>query len=114
MGRVFNILVQFLAIPGILDTQCGFKLFTKKASQRIFSSLFVYDRQRERGDAFTGAFDVEALFLAAKFSYKIKEVPITWRHHQTNRVSPIKDSVRMLIDILKVRLADIRCKYPSQ
>lgn len=113
MGRGFNFLVQVLAIPGILDTQCGFKLFSAKATNKLFSSLVVYGRKRERADAFTGAFDVEALFLANKYEFKVKEVPISWYHHETDRVSPVKDSIRMLLDIIKIRIADLQGKYPS-
>ena len=111
MGKGFNLLVQSLAVPGIYDTQCGFKLFSAKASEDIFSKLFVYGRQKERADAFTGAFDVEALFLANKMQYKIKEVPIFWQHNETDRVNPVKDSVRMLADIIKVRVADFKGAY---
>lgn len=111
MGKGFNILVQTLAIPGIYDTQCGFKLFRRDACQEIFSKLVVYGRSKERHDAFTGAFDVEALFLARKNGYKVQEVPIVWHHNETDRVSPIKDSLRMLTDIIKVRIADFSGKY---
>lgn len=114
MGRGFNILVQFLAIPGILDTQCGFKMFSAAAADKIFNNLVIYGRQRERGDAFTGAFDVEALFLAKKWGFRVREVPITWQHFETDRVSPLKDSLRMLIDIIKIRIADFKHQYQSQ
>ncbi len=111
MGKGFNLVVQTLAVPGILDTQCGFKLFSSKATEKIFRNLKVYGRQEARQDAFTGAFDVEALFLARKYGYLIKEVPIFWQHNDTDRVSPVKDSVRMIRDILRVRLADLQGKY---
>lgn len=113
MGKGFNMLVQILAIPGIQDTQCGFKLFSHSSAKDIFSNLIVYGRSEERADAFTGAFDVEALFLARKKGLKIKEVPIAWYHHETDRVSPIKDSVRMLRDIIKVRLTSLTGKYSN-
>jgi len=111
MGKGFNLLVQALAIPGIYDTQCGFKLFSAKASHDIFSNLIVYGRSEERPDAFTGAFDVEALFIARKKGLKVKEVPIIWHHNETDRVSPVKDSLRMLRDIIKVRFTDLLGKY---
>ncbi|MEN8252812.1 MAG: dolichyl-phosphate beta-glucosyltransferase [Patescibacteria group bacterium] len=111
MGRVFNLVVQTLTIPGILDTQCGFKLFSREAAEKLFSSLVVYGDQGERSNAFTGAFDVEALYLAKKFAYKIREVPIIWKHYETDRVNPIKDSVLMFFDILKIRLAEMRGLY---
>jgi hypothetical protein len=111
MGKGFNFLVQSLAVPGIYDTQCGFKLFSAAATKEIFGKLYVYGRQKERQDAFTGAFDVEALFLANKLTFKIKEVPIFWQHNETDRVNPIKDSIRMLADIIKVRIADAKGVY---
>ncbi len=111
MGRGFNLLVQVLAVPKIYDTQCGFKLFSAKATQVLFESLYVYAGSKERLDAFTGAFDVELLFLAKKNGFKIKEVPILWQHYHTDRVSPIKDSLRMFKDIIKIRVADLMGKY---
>jgi len=113
MGRVFNLVVQTLAIPGIQDTQCGFKLFSAQAAEFIFPKLYVYGLNQERRDAFTGAFDVEALYLAKKYGYSIKEVPILWKHYQSDRVSPIKDSWRMFKDIFRIRLADLNHKYPT-
>jgi len=111
MGRGFNILVQMLALPGFLDTQCGFKLFSGKATQDLYNSLHVYGKMEERTDAFTGAFDVELLYLAIKKGYKLKEVPIFWKAHESDRVSPIKDSIRMLRDIIIIRISDLMGKY---
>lgn len=111
MGRGFNLLVQMLAIPGIHDTQCGFKLFSAEATEKLFPLMHVYGKQEERQDAFTGAFDVEVLYLARKHRFGIREVPIEWHHNETDRVNPIKDSLRMLRDILKVRLADLSGVY---
>jgi dolichyl-phosphate beta-glucosyltransferase len=111
MGRAFNLLVQLLAIPGIFDTQCGFKLFSAEATEKLFNNLFVYGKQHTLRDAFTGAFDVEALFLARKYGFAVKEVPIEWAHNETDRVSAVKDSVRMLRDIIRVRIADLQGRY---
>ncbi len=111
MGRGFNILVQIIAVPGILDTQCGFKLFSQEATETLFNHLVVYGTDSERSDAFTGAFDVELLFLAIRHGFKIKEVPILWKHAESNRVSPIKDSLRMFRDILRIRFAATRGEY---
>ncbi|MBU0978832.1 MAG: dolichyl-phosphate beta-glucosyltransferase [Patescibacteria group bacterium] len=111
MGRVFNIAVQVLAVPGVLDTQCGFKMFSVGATQDLFPKLRIYGGQKQRKDAFTGAFDVELLFLALKHNYQVREVPIFWNHRQTDRVSPVKDSIRMFRDIVKIRLASVRGFY---
>lgn len=111
MGRGFNILVQIITVPGILDTQCGFKLFSEKATKDLFPRLVVYGSSEERTDAFTGAADVELLFLANKLNYKIREVPILWKHAATERVSPVKDSLRMFFDLLRIRFTAFRGEY---
>ena len=111
MGRVWNIIVQILALPGFLDTQCGFKLFSAKATQDLYNSLYVYGKMEERRDAFTGAFDVELLYLALKKGYKVKEVPIHWIAYESDRVSAVKDSLRMIKDIIIIRISDLRGKY---
>ena len=110
MGKGFNMLVQFIAVPGIHDTQCGFKLFSAKATEDLFPRLRVYGA-RKRQDAFTGAFDVELLLLARHFGYSIAEVPVEWNHHETDRVSPLKDSVRMLADTIRIRINALQGKY---
>jgi glycosyltransferase involved in cell wall biosynthesis len=111
MGRGFNWLVQTLAVPGIKDTQCGFKLFSQEAAAALFSKLQIYGQDSRQEDAFTGAFDVELLFLARKLGFAVKEVPILWRHYQTDRVNPVKDSWRMFQDIVRIRLAAIKGDY---
>jgi glycosyltransferase involved in cell wall biosynthesis len=104
MGRSFNLVVQMFAVPGILDTQCGFKLLSAPATETLFNRLVIYGPETKYKGAFTGAFDVELLFLAYKLGFKVREVPIEWAHHETDRVSPIKDSLRMFRDILRIRL----------
>src|SRR6266568_2532999 len=70
MGRLFNLFVRALAVPGVRDTQCGFKLFSAAAARDVFSAA--------RLDGFS--FDVEALFLARRKGYRIAEVPVRWRN----------------------------------
>lgn len=111
MGRAFNLVVQVLALRGIQDSQCGFKLFSEKAVDQLFKALFVYGETQERKDAFTGAFDVEILFLARKWGFKVLEMPVKWAHVESDRVNPLKDSMRMLRDILLIRLAWLTGKY---
>ena len=114
MGRGFNLVVQLLAVPGTQDSQCGFKLFSEKATIKLFESLYIYSGKNERQDAFTGAFDVELLYLAKKYSFRLKEVPILWKHFQTDRVNPVRDSVLMFADILRIKTADWTNKYPKK
>lgn len=110
MGKVFNIVVRSLAISGISDTQCGFKLFTDQAAKDLFNSLVVYANGVERS-AFTGAFDVEVLYIAQKRGYRIAEVPVSWKYVQTVRVNAIRDSVRMFFDVVRIRIMDMLGKY---
>ncbi len=110
MGKVFNGLVQLVAIRGIHDTQCGFKIFETSVARDLFSRLIVYRPHPEK-HAFTGAFDVELLYLAYKQGLRIAEVPVHWYHSPTTRVNPLRDSVRMFIDVIKIRWADLSGKY---
>jgi dolichyl-phosphate beta-glucosyltransferase len=93
-GRAFNKLVQLLAVRGIHDTQCGFKLFTREAAQAVFS--------RCRLDGF--GFDFEALFYARQLGYAIAEVPIRWMHQEGSKVRLLRDGLRMLRDLIWLRL----------
>lgn len=102
MGRVFNLLVQIIALHGITDSQCGFKAFSDEATKDLFSRMVVY-KNRHVADAYTGAFDVELLFLARKLGYTTAQVPVTWHYVDSSRVNPAKDSIRMLWDIFKIR-----------
>jgi len=115
LGRGFNFLVQFLALSGIEDSQCGFKMFTRKAANNIFRRLKVYgEAAPEIKHAYMGAFDVEVLYLARKMGYKIKEVPVTWRYVKSERLHPLRDSWRMFWDVVRVRLNDLRGLYNNK
>ena len=93
MGKIFNKIVQVVAVSGIRDTQCGFKLFKGDAARMVFA--------RQRIERF--AFDVEALYLAKKMGLRIREVPIVWVNSPDSKVSIFTDSLQMLWDILKIR-----------
>jgi dolichyl-phosphate beta-glucosyltransferase len=93
MGKTFNKFVQLLATPGISDTQCGFKLFTRAAAVNLF-----FD---SRIDGF--GFDVEILFLARKRGLAIREVGVKWLNSPDSKVHPIVDSARMLKDLVIIR-----------
>lgn len=112
MGRGFNLLVQLLALPGISDSQCGFKLLKTQAAKEVFSRMKIYgDESALINFAYTGAFDVEVLYLARKFGYKIKEIPVSWTYNRTERVSPLRDSWRMFKDVIRIRLNDFQGAY---
>lgn len=112
MGRVFNHMVQALLVPGIHDTQCGFKMFRREAAQAIFGRLRRYgaDAPVIEGPMVT-AFDVEVLFVARKLGYRIAEVPVRWFHAEGSKVQPVRDSLRMGRDILCVKWGHLRGDY---
>lgn len=93
VGRVFNRAIQSLAVPGIADTQCGFKMFTANSVAAIFPHVTL--------DGW--AFDVEVLCVARALGLRIVEVPIEWHHRHESQVSVVRDSWRMFRDVLKVR-----------
>ena len=114
MGWGFNVLTQIIVLPGIKDSQCGFILFSAKATRAIFPRLHVYAGERAaKKDAFTGAFDVEVLYLARLKKMSIAEIPVLWQHRPSQRVAPVKDSLRMLRDIIRIRWASWTGKYKS-
>ena len=91
-GRVFSDLVKYFALPGFEDTQCGFKCFSARAAEDLFSV-----------QQFDGmSFDVEVLFIARQRGYRIIEVPIDWYYRSESRVQPLADPLRMLLDILLI------------
>lgn len=112
MGRLYNYLVQLLAVPGIKDTQCGFKGFSGAAAREVFGSAWLYRNGAApvRGPLVTG-FDVELLFLARKRGFRVAELPVTWRHVGGSKVRPGVDSLVMLRDVLRVRWNDLRGRY---
>jgi len=112
MGKGFNFGIKLIALRGISDTQCGFKAFKGNVAKKLFKKLQVY-KPKKISTAFTGAVDVEILFLAQKFGHKIAEVPIFWKHVETKRVNPIKDSVLMALDVIKIRFYDLFGRYEA-
>jgi glycosyltransferase involved in cell wall biosynthesis len=103
-SRVFNLFVRALAVPGIKDTQCGYKLFSAEAATAIASCLTI--------DGF--AYDVEMLYLARRAGFEVHELGITctWHHVKNSRVQVYRGAVAFL-DILRVRLNAWRGRYDA-
>jgi dolichyl-phosphate beta-glucosyltransferase len=93
MGRVFNFIVRTLAVPRIQDTQCGFKALRREVACELLPLLTI--------DGW--AFDVELLALAIRRGYQVIEVGIPWYYGEGSRVSPMRDSLRMFREVLRVR-----------
>ncbi len=93
IGRIYNFLVRMLVLPGLQDTQCGFKCFSAEAAQAIFPL------QRLEG----WSFDVEVLTIARQLGFKITEVPITWHYQPGSRMHLLGDSLQMAKDLFTIR-----------
>jgi dolichyl-phosphate beta-glucosyltransferase len=104
IGSIFNLFVRSLAVPGIRDTQCGFKLFRGEVADDLF--------RRQRLEDF--GFDVELLFLACKSGYLITEVPVNWSDVAGSKVNVFSDSARMFLDILRIRYNWLIGRYARQ
>ena len=93
LGRVFNALVRALVLPGIDDSQCGFKLFTADAVRRVLPLATIEG----------WAFDVEVLAIARRMGLRVVEVPIEWHYREQSRVSVLRDPLRMIRDVVGIR-----------
>lgn len=92
-GRMMNGFIRALALPGLRDTQCGFKCFTAQAAEDLF-----------RFQTLDGwSFDIEILYIARLRGYRIAEIPIPWYFNAETKVSAVKDALKMLTDILQIR-----------
>ena len=94
MGKGFNLIVQAVLLPGIWDTQCGFKLFRADVAHAVFEGLVT--------DGF--GFDPEVLFRARRRGFKIAEVPVVWRNSAPTKVSAFRSSLDMLKHVIRIRL----------
>jgi len=101
VGRVFNLLVRVLALPGLHDSQCGFKCFSGAASEQLFP------RQTITG----WTFDVEILYIARLRGLRIVELGIPWYHNPHSKVKVLRDSARMLLDLMRIRWNHLRGRY---
>jgi dolichyl-phosphate beta-glucosyltransferase len=90
---VFNALVQWLLLPGLNDTQCGFKLFTAAAVDRVFPLVSVAG----------WSFDIEALYIARGCGLRVVEIPIEWHYRQESRLRMLRDGPRMLLELVRIR-----------
>ncbi len=101
-GDMGNIFIQIVLLPGMWDTQCGFKAFTEEAAEKIFPLIKINQ----------WGFDVEVLALAKKMRYKIKEIPVVWIN---NPFSTVKMSayLQVLWEVVKIRYWLMANKYPS-
>lgn len=103
-SKIFNLLTQLIVLPGISDTQCGFKAFKNEVGKKLFNMLKVTKYTQK--DGYMGAFDVELLFLARNNRFKIIQIPVSWKYFESKRLQ-WSEPIKMLRDILFVRLINL-------
>ncbi len=115
MALGFILIRNFLLNLGkIKDTQCGFKAFERKPALEIISRMKVFNpkqRRKTKGASVTAGFDLELLFVAKLLDYRIKEIPVKWRHVETRNVNFIKDTLETLRDIAKIKWYQVKGEY---
>lgn len=104
IGRIFNAMVRWLVLPGIQDSQCGFKCFRAEVADAVFP-LQTMDGM---------SFDAEVLFIARRYGYQVQEVAIDWYFDPDSRVRLVQDSLRMAFDLLKIRINASQGRYDTQ
>jgi len=101
MGKFFIILARLIITDIVNDFNCGFKCYRKEVAHHIY----------KKGRLNRWGFDVEMLFLADKYGYRVKEVPVKWMNANTTKVSLFKDSVRSFFELLAIRINDLKGFY---
>ena len=102
-GRIFNLALRLILGLQFKDTQCGFKAFTRRSAEAIFPL-----QQIERW-----GFDPELLYLAQKMNLTVREVPVSWSHREGTRINPLRDGLRMFLEMLKIRWNSLSGKYTA-
>jgi dolichyl-phosphate beta-glucosyltransferase len=103
MGRVFNLIVRTLLLPGIQDTQCGFKCLRREVAQELCA------HQTIEG----WGFDPELLVVARRRNNTIREVPITWRYMPGSKIRPVRNTLTMISDVIRIRRNAARGRYET-
>jgi dolichyl-phosphate beta-glucosyltransferase len=100
-GRAINLIIRMLILPGLNDTQCGFKCFRAEAAEKLFS------QQKLMG----WSFDIELLYLARRNRMSIKEIPVQWYFDSDSKVRAVRDALRMISDIFRIHINALRGQY---
>ncbi len=104
IGRAFNLLVRVVTLPGLQDTQCGFKCFRADVAEELFPLQTIAG----------WTFDVEILFIAKKQGMRVIEIPINWYFNSGTRVRILRDSATMFADLFRIRLNNLRGVYDKK
>ena len=101
LGRAFNLALRAILGLSYVDTQCGFKAFSRNAVSTIFPNMKI-----ERW-----GFDPEILFLAKRYGLRVVEVPVSWAHDHRSKINPIRDGTRMFGELMRVRMNSLGGNY---
>jgi dolichyl-phosphate beta-glucosyltransferase len=101
VGNMGNMIIQALVLPGIYDTQCGFKLFKSAVAKDIFSASTIEGY----------GFDVETLFIAKLRNYKLEEIPVNWQNVAGSKVNVVRDSIKVLFEVIRIYFNGLSGKY---
>jgi len=103
VGRIFNTLIRLVALPGLHDTQCGFKCFRAALAEELFPLQTIAG----------WSFDVELLYIARLRGYRVIELPIPWHFNPESKISVLRDSSRMASDLFKIRVNGLTGVYQN-
>ncbi len=103
-GRGINLIIRLLILPGLRDTQCGFKCFRAEVAEDLFQ------RQTLSG----WSFDIEILYIARRHGYRVGEVPIDWYYQPESKVNAVRDALRMIADIFRIHANARRGLYDAK
>lgn len=109
-AKAFVFIASKILLSGIEDINCGFKLYRKEPAHKIFSSLLV-SKPKNLKHAYMGAIDSEILFLAKKFKYKIKSIPVNWVRYEYVSHLNWKEPVMIIMDLVTMRTYDMLGRY---
>jgi len=102
-GRLINLIIRVLILPELQDTQCGFKCFRAAVAQDLFQ------HQTLGG----WSFDIEVLHIATRRGYRVVEIPIDWYYRSESKVHAVRDALRMIDDIFRIRSNGRRGVYDA-
>jgi dolichyl-phosphate beta-glucosyltransferase len=100
-GRAINLIIRLLILPGLHDTQCGFKCFRAEVAEKLFR------QQKLMG----WSFDIELLYLARRKRMSIKEIPVQWYFDPDSKVRAVRDALRMISDIFRIHINALSGRY---
>jgi dolichyl-phosphate beta-glucosyltransferase len=101
LGEIYIYLSRLFFKVSVRDYNCGFKIFRKNVAKKIFSKQQMDD----------WSFDIETLFLVEKYNFKIKEIPVNWKHCEDSKVSPVLDGIKSFISLFKIKANNVSGKY---